>query len=242
MISSGKAEFCRWPGAALPQGVRMTPARDATKKGTFLNRPVTPECGQIGDPRVTHGPVSGHTESVSRLLAAGVVGLLALADASCGGSASSAGTDGGSSGSSPAGSSSGEGANSSSSGGNSEDGGSPGDAQSQSSSGAGSMPDSTTAGGDSSTACSSSGGGGTFGSEECTTMMQETCGSTTYYATCACPEGSCGCVGPTTRVVNFTGCPYCPTQMPMEPGVFTSFPDGTGIPASEVFALCGFPH
>lgn len=189
----------------------------------------------------------GHTEGMICPRAAGVIGLLAIASASCGGSASSIGTDGGSYGGSSAGSSSGEGANSSSSGAHSGNAGSPGGAESQtgSSSGAGSMHDADTTDADASTACSPSpsGAGRFFGSEQCTTMMQETCGGTTYYATCACPQGTCGCVGPTTRVVNFTGCPYCPTQMPMDlPGVSGSGPSGMGISASEVFALCGFPH
>jgi hypothetical protein len=80
------------------------------------------------------------------------------------------------------------------------------------------------------------GGPGMFGSADCSVTISETCGSTTYYATCACPYGTCGCVGPSTSsVVNFTGCPNCPTVMGPPPW-------GTGITANDVFALCGFPH
>jgi hypothetical protein len=85
----------------------------------------------------------------------------------------------------------------------------------------------------------------------CTTLLQETCGQTTYYATCACPQGTCGCVGPTTLVVDFTGCPYCPGEVDVPPGDFDAAEaivkdagayKGARAAARQVFALCGFPY
>src|ERR1019366_591419 len=65
--------------------------------------------------------------------------------------------------------------------------------------------------------------GGTLGQGECTMMYEEACGDASYQTTCACPQGTCACFGASTTVVNFQGCPTCPTT-------------------AEAFALCGFPH
>jgi hypothetical protein len=59
----------------------------------------------------------------------------------------------------------------------------------------------------------------------CLTNQGESCsdGGFVYQATCACPQGTCACVGLSTTIVAFTGCPTCPT-----------------LP--QAFALCGFPQ
>jgi hypothetical protein len=62
----------------------------------------------------------------------------------------------------------------------------------------------------------------------CAIMWQETCDGMPYYATCACPQGTCSCVGQTTTVVNnfsYQGCANC-----------------YEVPPSDIFALCGFPQ
>lgn len=76
------------------------------------------------------------------------------------------------------------------------------------------------------------------GDTSCFVRLTETCGNTSYYATCRCPQGTCGCFGPTTSVANFPGCPYCPGETLTDAGG----PWGTGINPHDVFALCGFPH
>jgi hypothetical protein len=79
---------------------------------------------------------------------------------------------------------------------------------------------------------------GSFGQTSCTVDLQETCATSTYYAICRCPQGTCGCLrGPTTSVVTFTGCPSCPGEV-ATPGA----PWGTGISPRDVFASCGFPN
>lgn len=59
----------------------------------------------------------------------------------------------------------------------------------------------------------------------CLTNQAESCkdGGLVYQATCACPQGTCACVGSSTNIVTFTGCPTCPT-----------------LP--QAFKLCGFPQ
>lgn len=86
---------------------------------------------------------------------------------------------------------------------------------------------------DASTACVVSGGGGTAGSGECSSTVDETCGGADYQVVCSCPRGSCVCFGPTTTVVSFDGCPYCPGLGPGDPGPLSN---------SQVLDLCGFPH
>jgi hypothetical protein len=73
-------------------------------------------------------------------------------------------------------------------------------------------------------ACSqvSAGGGGLSGTDNTCPTYQETCGGIAYQVSCACPQGSCACFASSTSVINFTGCPSCPT---LEQGL----------------ALCGFP-
>jgi hypothetical protein len=67
---------------------------------------------------------------------------------------------------------------------------------------------------------------------ECTITLTPPDAGTSYQATCACPEGTCVCFGPsTTQVVSFDGCPFCPGFMSIGP----TTPD-------HVFALCGFPR
>ncbi len=60
----------------------------------------------------------------------------------------------------------------------------------------------------------------------CAIIWQETCDGALYTATCACPQGTCGCVGQTTSVVSF-GCQANSNCLAMS--------------ASDVLALCGFP-
>ena len=67
----------------------------------------------------------------------------------------------------------------------------------------------------------SSGGGGPDGGGSCSANLVDTCGSTHYQAVCSCPEASCVCFGPTTRVVPYPSCPAC---------------------TSDIYALCGFPR
>jgi hypothetical protein len=72
-------------------------------------------------------------------------------------------------------------------------------------------------------------GGGVGGpTPACTIMWQENCDGIPYYATCACPQGTCSCVGKTTTVVNsfsYKGCADCYAVLPR-----------------DIFALCGFPQ
>lgn len=89
-------------------------------------------------------------------------------------------------------------------------------------------------GADESSACTPSTGGGlNAGGDQCTGTFQGTCGGTMYQATCACPQGTCACFGPSNHVVAFAGCPLCPTETVTDAGVVTR-----GISASDVFALC----
>jgi hypothetical protein len=69
-------------------------------------------------------------------------------------------------------------------------------------------------------------GGGAAGplNGECSVTFGELCGSTSYQVTCGCPDGYCVCFGPTTHVVRFSGCPYCP-----------------GL-STQAYVLCGFPE
>jgi hypothetical protein len=64
----------------------------------------------------------------------------------------------------------------------------------------------------------------TFGQGKCTLGFGETCGGIDYTATCACPQGTCVCFGPSsTQVVSFTDCPSCPGP-------------------AQVYKLCGYPY
>jgi hypothetical protein len=80
-------------------------------------------------------------------------------------------------------------------------------------------------------ACMPMGGGGDEGSGECNQNWSEMCGSTNYQIDCACPRGTCICFGPTTNVVSYPGCPYCPSEPAVGPTTL-----------AQVFALCGFPY
>jgi len=68
---------------------------------------------------------------------------------------------------------------------------------------------------------------------ECTSTLTSTSGGKSYQATCACPEGTCACFGPSSssRIVSFTGCPFCPGEGSIGPTT-----------SERVFALCGFPQ
>jgi hypothetical protein len=70
------------------------------------------------------------------------------------------------------------------------------------------------------------GTGGISGGGQCSVMFSETCGGINFDVSCACPQGTCACFGPTTTVVPFSGCPVCPGPNSQ----------------SSVFALCGFPR
>jgi hypothetical protein len=179
--------------------------------------------------RETDDRLLGHAEAMSRLLVVGVIGTLAVANASCGGSASSVGTDSGSPGGSSSGSTSG-----SASGGTRGSGSGAGSPGGGSSSGGGPSeadppffpppPPSPFAGIGPGCTIMNGTGAGTLGQTECTTTLGETCGDAGYQATCACPQGTCACFGgAATNVVSFSGCPSCPM-------------------AEEAFTLCGFPH
>jgi hypothetical protein len=61
-------------------------------------------------------------------------------------------------------------------------------------------------------------------SSRCESDFAKVCGSTRYEVICACPEGTCACLGPSTHVVSFGNCPYCPQQ------------------DQALYALCGFPY
>jgi hypothetical protein len=91
-------------------------------------------------------------------------------------------------------------------------------------------PPSTDGGPPLATACTGGGGGGGFGNGQCNNTWTETCGGTLYQVSCSCPEGDCVCFGPTTHVVRYPGCPYCPNM-----------PSVGSISVTDAFALCGFP-
>jgi hypothetical protein len=65
---------------------------------------------------------------------------------------------------------------------------------------------------------------------DCTVNLSSP-GDAGYQATCACPQGTCACFGPSsTRIVDFAGCPFCP-------GGFMSIGPTT---EQHIFDLCGF--
>lgn len=92
-----------------------------------------------------------------------------------------------------------------------------------------------TASDDASAACTplSGNGNGSTGGGLCDSNYSARCGGTTYQVSCTCPAGMCACYGPTTHVISFTGCPYCPSDGPSAPGPTT---------IEQVFTLCGFGH
>jgi hypothetical protein len=167
--------------------------------------------------------------NVPAVTAAIFLGLVVMAGVSCGGSVSSAGTDGGS----PEGSTSGS-ASGSASGvgsGKTSSTGSP-------SSGTGTRSPATTgprgeplfdplAGiGAGCLPSMNHTGGGTVG-PQCYQPWAETCGGIEYAATCACPQGTCVCFGPSsTQVIRLPGCSpplFCPSQ-------------------AQAYKNCGFPY
>jgi hypothetical protein len=175
-----------------------------------------------------------------------VLGLAVAVAGGCGGGSASAGTDGGS----PEGSASGAAASGSSGGGStgspSSSGGATSGTSSSGSPGAGppgSNPaddaespangDAAPGSGD----CTPTLGGPATVGADCNSRLDETCGGTDYAATCACPQGTCVCFGPTsTTVIQFSGCPACPGGLPA-----LGEPDGP-MTMDQVFSLCGFPH
>ena len=67
-------------------------------------------------------------------------------------------------------------------------------------------------------------GAASFSSQACTITHDEACDGGDYRAECACPQGTCACYGgASTQVVNFPGCPSCPSP-------------------ALAFQLCGFPY
>jgi hypothetical protein len=190
--------------------------------------------------------------SVAAMTAVVFIGLVGMAGASCGGSVSSSGTDGGSAEGSPSG-----GASASPSGGGSPGGSSSG-GPSGSASGAGSPGGPSSTGGPPSgtsppipgpfagmggPGCTPMNVGGAGGGQgECTSMFGETCGGIDYQATCACPQGTCACFGPSTHVISFKGCPACPGALPNPPGTIGGLTTKGALTMDQVFALCGFPH
>jgi hypothetical protein len=66
------------------------------------------------------------------------------------------------------------------------------------------------------------GGGGSGSPGSCSGFAQETCSGVSYSVSCACPQGTCACQGPSSTFVAFPGCPVCPTS------------------PEQLFAACGF--
>jgi hypothetical protein len=81
--------------------------------------------------------------------------------------------------------------------------------------------------------CTPMGGGGGGGGGQCTFTGSEMCGGTSYQVVCACPQGNCACIGPSTKVIPFAGCPNCGSGLPLNPPS-TMFAD--------LFVQCGFPN
>src|SRR5262249_41530751 len=59
-------------------------------------------------------------------------------------------------------------------------------------------------------ACVGGGLGSGSGNGSCTSENSEACGGIQYKVVCACPEAICVCFGPSTKMVPFSGCPFCP--------------------------------
>jgi hypothetical protein len=68
------------------------------------------------------------------------------------------------------------------------------------------------------------GGGGVGEPASCSAFASETCSGVSYFVSCACPQGTCACQGPSSTFVAFAGCPACPTS------------------PEQMFAACGFPQ
>jgi hypothetical protein len=81
--------------------------------------------------------------------------------------------------------------------------------------------------------CTPMGGSATSGPDGCSSTFSETCNGTNYEITCTCPDAKCACFGPTSQVIAYSACPYCPVA---------SVPTGWSIPSvNDLFAQCGFP-
>jgi hypothetical protein len=80
-----------------------------------------------------------------------------------------------------------------------------------------------------------------LGNRECAAHASERCGDTDYQVVCTCPEGTCSCFGPTTHVIHFAGCPYCPGDQ-ADASDLSPLPGGVK-PANfaAMLTLCGFP-
>jgi hypothetical protein len=73
------------------------------------------------------------------------------------------------------------------------------------------------------------------GSGQCQSILVNDCNGTHYQVICTCPRQQCACFGPTSKVIPFGGCPYCPS--------FGPGPQAPGGPSiSDLFAACGYPH
>jgi hypothetical protein len=85
------------------------------------------------------------------------------------------------------------------------------------------------------TNCMPSPAGESAGSGQCASMLVNDCNGTRYQVICTCPEQQCACFGPTTKIIPYGGCPYCPFGElgPQAPG---------GPSISDLFAACGYPH
>ena len=181
-----------------------------------------------GPPDMPYGFAQYSCSGIVAVTATVFVGLGVMAGASCGGSASTGGIEGGSREGSSASGSPEDSSSGFSLSGSSSGGGSPGG---PSSSGGGLSeagppfvpppPTNPTAG--IGPGCTWMNGVATLSPTECIAPLGEMCGDAGYQATCACPQGTCACLGASTSVVSFTGCPNCPTP-------------------EEAFTLCGFPH
>jgi hypothetical protein len=59
--------------------------------------------------------------------------------------------------------------------------------------------------------CTPVGGGGSFGNGQCSSTLNKTCNGTNYQIICSCPDAKCACFGPTSQIIAYSGCPYCPS-------------------------------
>jgi hypothetical protein len=78
-------------------------------------------------------------------------------------------------------------------------------------------------------------GSSTFlpGNGLCYSQTTEVCEGIRYQVHCSCPQANCVCFGPSTKIVAFPDCPYCPGEAPFGPGK---------IQPADLFTMCGFPR
>ena len=80
--------------------------------------------------------------------------------------------------------------------------------------------------------CIPMGGASDFSNGQCSSTLTKTCNGANYQIICSCPDAKCACFGPTSQVIAYSGCPYCPSPgSPLGP---------SGPPSDDLFAQCGF--